>query len=140
MTDDIEERFREACSTYLLMAEQWDRAHGDAEAAQERLQRAQLDADRARDQLLQVVRERDAAARAGSYGPAGGPVGDGHDDERRAHYSGTEPVAVLRTITWPDQTDYWKQHAGKCPECGISWRHTSPDCPARIVDWHPRGQ
>ena len=105
MTDDIEERFRQACSAYLLMAEQYDRAHGDAEAAQLVLQRAQLDADRARDQLLQVVRERDAARQLGEYGPAGGPVGDGWDDERRAHYGGAQAPAGVTAVLGPDGRD-----------------------------------
>ena len=140
MTDDTEERFRAACSAYLAAAEQLDLRRALAQMAADHLRNAERDADQARDQLLQVVRERNAAAQLGEYGPAGGPVGDGLDEQRRAHYGHTEPVEVLRTITWPDQTDYWAQHSGMCPECGISWRHTNPDCPHRVVDWHPKGK
>ena len=69
MTEDIEERFRQACSAYLLMAEQLDRARDDSDAADRVLHKAIVDANQARDKLLQVVRERDQAAQLAAAGP-----------------------------------------------------------------------
>lgn len=140
MTENMEERFREACSTYLLMAEQWDRAHGDAEAAQERLQRAQLDADRARDQLLQVVRERDAAAQL----DAGRAVQQYSERvlAASAKWERDRPPPAGK-VTWmtPQQgSQRWHDMIGQniCPECGVSWRDESPSCPKVQFDRHPR--
>ena len=72
MTEDIEERFRVACTTYLACAEEADRRRALLQAAAAALQEADRLADHARDQLLQVVRERDAAAQLAAAGP---PVG-----------------------------------------------------------------
>lgn len=131
MTEDMEERFRAACESYLAAAEQADTAAATARYAQLAAKEATQAADRARDQLLQVVRERDLQAQLDGYGPAGGPVGDGLDDQRRAHYG--PRVSVVR----PENTDHWAKHGGMCPECGVSWREPSPDCPHKTVNWHP---
>lgn len=131
MTEDIEEQFRAACSAYLAAVEQAD---SDRQAANRLILVAQTTeqaADRARDHLLQVVRERDAAAQL-------------TDSEGRIHPSDRAAAARDRWLTSPgvsvmppEDTDYWAQHGGMCPECGVSWRRLSPDCPHKVVNWHP---
>ena len=69
MSEDLEERFRAACSSYLAAVEQLDRDRVAAASALAAVTESQREADRARDQLLQVVRERDAAAQLGAAGP-----------------------------------------------------------------------
>lgn len=49
--------------------------------------------------------------------------------------------------TWPDTADtamasrlatLREQHGDLCPECGVAWDQSSPDCPHEINDVHPR--
>ena len=69
MSEDIEERFRAACSAYLAAAEEHDQACAAEAAAFMAAQAARLAADRARDELLQVVRERDLQAQLDARPP-----------------------------------------------------------------------
>lgn len=62
MTEDLEQRFRQACSAYIEAAEEHDRACGAEALAFQRARAARQLADEARDELLQVVRERDLQA------------------------------------------------------------------------------
>ena len=139
MSEDIEERFREACSDYLAAVEEWETACGAEALASGRARAARQLADEARDQLVQVVRERDLQAQPGACGPAGGPVGDGWDEQRRSHYSRlAADGGIVTEVMRPEDTDWWAKHGGMCPECGISWREPSADCPHKIVNWHPK--
>ena len=131
MTEDIEERFRDACNDYLAAAGLADAAQQRADEAISALRVFQRDVDEARDKLLRVVRERDVAAAL-------------TDSEGRMHPSPRAQDARnawLRggkvTVTRPEDTDYWAAHDGVCPECGKPWREVSEDCPRRVVNWHP---
>ena len=131
MTEDIEERFRQACSAYLAAAEEHDRACMRDAAAFMAAQDARLAADRARDELLAVVRQRDIAAGLAIREERVRPS-DGAAAARNRWLTGPG-VSAMR----PEDTDWWAQHGGMCPECGVSWRKPSEDCPHKVVNWHP---
>ena len=129
--EDIEERFRAACSAYLTAAEQCDRTSTEMEIVRGRLLTDQLAADQARNQLLQVVRERDLQAQLDA---GEGRVRPGERaSAAQAEWMTRPSINVVR----PEDTDWWGRHGGMCPECGVSWREPSPDCPHQMVNWHP---
>lgn len=137
MSGDIEERFKAACSEYLAEVEHAERQQERAAEAALEAKSARLAADRARDELLQVARERDLQAQLGAGKTVVYPSPRAVAARDTWLGRGTEPVAALRTVTEPEDTDYWAQHGGMCPECGISWREVSLGCPHRVVNWHP---
>lgn len=131
MSEDIEERFRAACSAYLAAAEYLDGCREAEGRLAESTRRGEQAVDRARDELLQVVRERDLQQQLG----AGQTVVYPSDGAAAARdrWLTSPGVNVVR----PEDTGHWAKHGGMCPECGVSWRKPSEDCPHKVVNWHP---
>lgn len=131
MSEDLEKRFRQACSAYLATAEQVDKDHTEAAIVDGRLRADQQAADLARDELLRIVRERDLQAQldAGEGRVRPGLLASA----AQAEWMTRPNINVMA----PEDTDWWGRHGGMCPECGVSWREPSPDCPHKTVNWHP---
>ena len=141
MTEDLEERFRAACAAYLGAAEEVDYRQAAAEAADRATESAMLAADGARDELLQVVRERDLQARLGAgetvVYPSPRAADDPHDD---AEFIATAPpLGAYRPPAAGSQRWHDMISAGTCPECGVSWGLVSKDCPKRVFNRHILG-